>query len=984
MTIISILFFLSGFAALSYEVLWQRDLGLIFGNTVHSAATVTSAYMAGIALGAYLAGKLSPRLKNPIRTFGALQLGIGLYALAVPYLFHVLRMLYRLSYQHISDDLPFLTVLRLILGFIVLLVPTMLMGATLPVLCKGLAARTEKFGARLGVLYGANTLGAVAGVVSCAFVMIPRLGMTGTRFAAVGVSCAVGLLAMVVSVVLGANRDVREATEPLEMPSSAVDAASRGRVRLLLFAAAASGFLGLAFEVVWFRTLILVFGSTTYSFSTMLGIFLLGISLGAVFLGWLADRTDRPALLFSISAMTIGCYSLTSLYWFTAMPDFLLRRLLDGGFSWENMILSKVMIAAIFLFLPAVCFGVSFTAVGRAVRTIVPSSSRAVGAVTAFNTVGAALGALSAGFVLLPLFGMEKTLVFLSIAVVAIGVCVGWSSVTTAIARASLLLLCVVCCVVAVAMPPAWNNKILTAGPYFTPWQYVAGGSVRFRETLQSSRLLVYREGRTSTISTVLGPDEVLAFSSNGKVEADTAARSMVLQRMMGHLPMLFHPNPKKVMNIGLGAGVTFGALGCYPVDHLEVIEIEPEVQHVARAWGVQNHNVVDREDAIITINDGRNHLFATAEKYDVITSDPFEPVMAGAANLYTVEHFEQAKRCLATGGIMAQFLPLYELSKEDYLIIARSFAHVFPRSILFFTGFDTVLLGFSEAAPIDMDVARRNYEIPQVRSSLSDIGFVSAEMILGTFVADLSKNPELIGTGTLNRDNDPVIEFSAPRSTLHYTPDQNLQALRDCFTPAPAEITAGLTEEQREGMQAEHDAMALTLEAGIARAKQQGDEVLRLLQNALQLAPHNPMIRNEMVVSLTASADALRVSGDFRSAWLQYQIALQFHPDEFWPLYHLVGLAMQNRNVKAAKKFLDAGLAAYPDAPLFIALRGCYKGTMGDPAGACDDLEKAIEILPARQDFWRDYAFFLSEKGDSVAAAEAEKEAKRLKNSIL
>ena len=983
MTLISILLLLSGFATLSYEVIWQRDLGLIFGNTVHSAATVTSAYMAGIALGAYLAGKLAPRLKNPIRTFGALELGIGLYALVVPYLFHVLRALYRFSYQNISDDLPFLTVLRLVLGFVVLLIPTMLMGATLPVLCKGLAARTEKFGARLGVLYGANTLGAVAGVVSCAFLMIPSLGMTGTRFVAVGVSCTVGLLAIVASVVFGSNQEVPDDLAT-ELTDSALDTVSRGRVRFLLFAAAASGFLGLAFEVVWFRALILVFGSTTYSFSTMLGIFLLGISLGAVFLGWLADRTRKPALLFGISAITIGCYSLISLYWFTAMPEFLLHRLADGGFSWGNMILSKVMIAAIFLFLPAVCFGVSFTAVGRAVRFLVPFSARAIGAVTAFNTVGAALGALAAGFVLLPLLGMERTLILLSIGIVAVGICVGWSSIPMVGTRAFLLLLCVICCIVAVAMPPAWNNKILTAGPYFTPWQYVAGGNVRFKETLQSSRLLVYREGKTSTISTVLGPDEVLAFSTNGKVEADTATRSMVLQRMMGHLPMLFHPNPKKVMNIGLGAGVTFGALGCYPVDHLEVIEIEPEVQHVARAWGVQNHNVVDREDAIITINDGRNHLFATAERYDVITSDPFEPVMAGAANLYTVEHFEQAKRCLTKGGIMAQFLPLYELSKEDYLIIARSFAHVFPRSILFFTGYDTVLLGFSESAPIDMNVARRNYEIPQVKSSLSDIGFVSSEMILGTFVADLSENPELIGTGTLNRDNYPVIEFSAPRSTLHYTPDQNLQALRDCFTPAPAAISAGLTKEQYEGMQAEHEAMAVTLEAGIARAKQQGDEVLRLLQNALQLAPQNPIIRNEMVVSLTASANALRMSGDVRSAWLQYQIALQFHPDEFWPLYHLVGLAMQNRNVKAAKKFLDAGLAVYPDSPLFIALRGRYKGSMDDPAGACDDLEKAIKMLPKRRDFWRDYAFFLSQKGDPVAAAEAEKEAKRLENSIL
>ncbi len=975
MITIAFLFFLSGFAALSYEVLWQRDLGLIFGNTVHAAATVTAIFMGGIALGAYAAGKWAERLKRPIRAFAGLEVAIGLYALMVPLLFSGLRILYRFSYQNVSDALPFLTLVRFVSGVMVLLVPTALMGATLPVLCKGLASQQERFGARIGVLYGMNTLGAVSGVVMCGFVMIPSLGMTNSRYVAVAVSLLVGILAFVAARYLGDSAPTEAiAASPEEKPDL-----HRHSATPLLWAMGASGFLGLAFEVTWFRTLILVFGSTTYSFSTMLGVFLAGISLGALLLGWISDRTKSPGSLFGLSAIGIGVYSISSLYWFDSMPELLLKQLAAFGFTWHNMVSAKVLIALIFLFVPALLFGMSFTAASRAIRLRVASSSQTVGRATAFNTVGAALGAIITGFWVLPALGMERTLLVLSVLAFVLG-----TSLTIGFASKRITKTAVVCVAIAVAAfaivaPPRWDKQVLSAGPYFTPWQYVQGGKLRLQQRLQSERLLFFEEGKTSTISTVHDADEDFFFSSNGKVEADTGPRSMILQRVMGHLPMLFHPAPRTVMNIGLGAGVTFGALGCYPVDHLEVVEIEPAVMNVARVWGDRNHRIVERDDAIITINDGRNHLFATARKYDVITSDPFEPVMAGAANLYSVEHFEQARQCLAKGGIMAQFLPLYELSKENYLTIARSFVHVFPRTVLFFTGYDSVLVGFTEDAPIDLTVARKNYQIPAVASSLSEVGFTAPEMVLGMVVADLSGKPELLGEGPLNTDGFPVIEFSAPRSTLHYTPDHNFQALLDCFAPLSEGLTAGLQPEEVKRVTAEHMALAKTLEAGIARAAKDGEAVVTHLNAALTLAPNNPVIRNEMVISLASSADNLRMSGDPRTAFMQYQIALQYTPDAFWPLYHLVGLAMGNRNQKAANKFLDKGLAAYPESPLFIALRGRMKGTNGDMQGACEDLEKAIDQLPNRKDFWEDYAFFLAAKGDKSAAEEAASRAKEL-----
>jgi Tfp pilus assembly protein PilF len=355
---------------------------------------------------------------------------------------------------------------------------------------------------------------------------------------------------------------------------------------------------------------------------------------------------------------------------------------------------------------------------------------------------------------------------------------------------------------------------------------------------------------------------------------------------------------------------------------------------------------------------------------------------MAGAGNLYTVEHFEQAKKCLAKGGIMAQFLPMYELSKEDYLIIASSFTHVFPRSVRFFTGYDTVLVGFTEDAPINFKTVQKNYQIPAVKKSLTEIGFNNAEMILGMFVATLNEENKVVGTGTLNTDNHPVIEFSAPRSTLHYTPDINMQALLDIFSPVPKELAATLSDEQLKKVTAEQTALQKTLKASIAKIHGDGQAVFQLLQEAMQLAPENPVIRNEMVINLTASADNLRISGDPKNAWMQYQIALQFQPDEFFPLYHLVGMGMQNKNVKAAKKFLDKGLEIYPESPLFIALRGKYKGSTGDIPGAVADIKLALDQLPRKADLWQDYAFFLGANGDIDGAKTAADIAKSLETA--
>ena len=963
---VCVLFYFSGIAALTYEVLWVRHLGLIFGNTVYAAATVMMTYMIGLAVGAHYAGRLANRIKNPLKIFGILELATAFYALCIPFIFDLIQFSYKFVSANISDSMILLTVVRVFLSLVLLLIPTAMMGATLPVLAKGFLSKIDYFGSRLGLLYGVNTLGAVSGVLLAGFLFIPKLGMFNSNILAVSLDALVGISALLISS-FSFKKSLLNEDEKINKNLSILKSSS---VRWLLIAIGFSGFISLAMEVVWFRALILVFGSTTYSFSAMLGIFLVGLSIGSLIISKYADKIKNPALIFGCSALLIGVYTLLSLYFFTMMPEVLLRGLMiDSLPSWKKMIGLKFLITLIFLLIPTILFGISFTAATKAVRQEMSTSSEAVGEATMFNTIGAAIGAFFGGFILLPNAGMQMGLIICSCMALLLGALLLWHYIFSVRKRYLIIFSTLLVLFIFSFFPPKWDRQIISAGPYFSPWGYIRNGEIIFEEKLNAERLLYFNEGVTSTISVVRDLSEDLHYCSQGKTEADTTERSMMLQRMMGHLPMLFHSNPQQVLNIGLGAGVTFGAVSCYPAEHLEVVEFEPSVVNVARLWGSKNHNVLDHPNVTVTINDGRNHLFTTSKTYDVITSDPFEPVMAGAANLYTVDFFELAKSKLSSNGIMAQYLPLYELSYNDYQMIMRSFAEVFPDCIVFFTGFDTILLGAKNNKSLDLPIASEKFEIKEVKNSLAEIGFDSPEMLLSMFVARLSDKNKIWDAGDLNTDNRPHIEFSAPKSTFHYTPAQNQAVLLKHYSSIPNELIEQLTLKQREDVLMAHKAMKILLEANIEQSKASdkitqlpSEEVLysvtRKLESAVNLSPNNPVIINEYCANMIIIADSQKNKGNLDQAFLSYNEILKYKPKEFWPIFHILDICMKNKEVKNVAYVLDHGLDHYPDSPLFLAKKGLFiAGVLPNQIDQAKSLfNKAIDALPNYQPIQDDF----------------------------
>ncbi len=975
---ISIAFFFSGFSALVYQLLWMRHLGFIFGNTVFASATVLTAFMGGLGIGAHLFGRIGERLKNPLKCFAWLEWGVAVYALSIPFLFHLIQVIYGLAYRHISEDLAFLTPLRFILAFILLLFPTICMGGTLPVLIRGLARNEANFGSRMGWLYGINTLGAVAGIFLSGFYLIPAIGLTNTNFLAVSTELVAGLGAWM----LARGRIIEQPSMEPARPKfkwRLMPFTSRYAISITILC----GFVSLALEVVWFRSLILVFGSTTYSFTVMLGVFLLGMSVGSLLIALVLDRIKNLLPLLATTVALIGFCTLWSLYRFDRGPDFLLNHLLAHGFSWQSMNQARFLISVSHLALPAILFGISFTTVTRMVRHDESSSSGAVGMVYALNTLGAVAGSFVGGFILLPILGMERSLLVLSALMLGGGLLslVVWGRILW-LRLASIALIAIIA-LVAFFSPPTWNKSMLASGAFFSPFNFIRDGKVVLRETIIADRLLHYEEALASTVSVHVNDNEQKYFCVDGKTEADQSPRSMVLQRMIGHLPLLFHPQAKKAVNIGLGAGVSFGSLGCHPLDRLEVVEIEPAVQKATRIWGSLNHNILDNPRAIVTINDGRNHLFSTTNRYDVITADPFEPVMAGAAKLYAVEYFKLAKAKLNSDGIMGQYLPLYELSLDDYLTIVRSFVSVFPNTALFFTGFDTILVGFKGDMKLDAEVLRRNYNIPAVRQSLSEIGFTSPEMILGMFVADISQKPEFAGSGKLNTDDRPCIEYSAPKSALHYTTDENQAALLHVFTAIPDTWLNKLDEQTAARLKAEHEAVRSTLEASVLRAQGKNSESFALLSKAHEISPDNPVVKNELVAMLNSSAQSCQNSGQLEEAAKQFQMALQLDPTDFWSLYNLVGLGMQAGNPEFAKQILDRAVAAYPQSPLMLGLKGKYLFGAGQQEDGIEYVQKALKIQPGNLALWKDLQMLSALVGDVSLNAHARENAERIENFI-
>jgi len=796
------LFFVSGFAALIYEVAWARSLSLVFGGSHLAVTIVLSVYMGGLALGSRLFGRRADAAMQPLRLYAFLELGIAAFALVFLGLMKVYPAVYGQLAQVAPTDRLWLSVLRVAFAATALIVPTTLMGGTLPVVSRFLAGRSGQLGRRLAFLYGINTLGAVAGAFAAGFFFLRTLGVTSTILVAVAANVVVGLLSLAIS-----NRTETSTVTAPEPSDAAPGATNSLAYRLTLWGIAVSGFCALGYEVLWTRMLSLVVGTSVYSFTIMLVAFLSGIGLGSQAHGfaqslWRRGRASSPSVAaFGVTQIAIGLSALTVTVLMRDLPSHATR--LQGLFvgPWASEFSARqtasFLIAFGYMFVPAFFMGVAFPLAGALHAAYRGSRGAAVGEVLTYNTIGAILGAAVSGFVLIRVFGIERSLQMLVVLNVGIGA-MAVLSTRDRKAGVGLAASVAVALLLALAVFPdwgrAWNRK------YFAIFRNNQRDAFdtpeRINDALLNTDILYYSEGANEIISVIHPRGGKQAFLVNGRPEATTSPTDVQCQRTLGHLPMLLHPNPRKVFVLGTGSGMTLGATLIHPeVESVVLAEIEPEVLGATRTFGEYNHQALDNPKLRIVFNDGRNYLATTRETFDVVTADPIHPWSGGAAYLYTTEYFRSVASHLRPGGIACQWLPIYELTPKDVKTVLRTFGESFPYEMIWLTHSDAEIVGSQAPIVLDEDALARRIAMPAIANDLEVVDMGSAEDFLSYFVAATAGSRAFAAGGVVNTDDNLSLEFSAAESIgVTRVMGDNARALAevrenilDVLTPEPS-----------------------------------------------------------------------------------------------------------------------------------------------------------------------------------------------------
>ncbi len=773
--LIYFLFFLSGATALVYQVIWVRFTGLVFGNTAYSIATVLGAFMAGLALGSWRLGPVADRVTSPLRLYGILELFIGLSAALVPFLFGSMDFVYRTLSPTLSSIAGAELLVRFVASFTLMLVPTFLMGGTLPTLTRFFVANEHEVERKVGVLYGLNALGAALGSLLAALVLIPGLGSMRTSFMMAAVNVFIGLFA------IGLDHGHRKALTPVEETVGSEEEQLRepGNDVLVLGTLALSGLVAMIYEVTWTRALTAMIGSSTYAFSIMLVTFLVGIGSGS----WIIGRWRPPASLGLLGLMQLGIAvgGLVFLIGYLAAPYILLGLIRASFYSFPAVLTTQFVMCFLLMVLATLFMGASFPIAGQLYARRVRIIGRRIGSVYSVNTVGAILGSLLAGFVLIPIIGTERAILaglFLNAAMALILLTrekVRPYSFCRWVALGLLL-------VAAVSMRGGffWDPNLMDRGILIYAKQLDARPELKISEHYQTTDMVYFAEGHNATISVRRG-ENYTGLRINGKVDASTGD-DMRAQLLMAYLPGFHHHSPESALVIGYGAGVSAGAIAALPeVQRVDCVEIEPAVISAAPWFAEVNRKSYEDPKIRIIYNDGRNYLNTTRHRYDVIISAPSNPWIAGIGNLFTSEFYQRASEVLNPDGVFAQWIQVYKMDPEDLRMILAEFQRQFPEVSVWNAGTgDLILIGTRQ--PQNLDLSRVERIVAENETIRRDfrvhLGMTDATGIMAYYVISSPQVRDFAATHQRNTDDHPVLEFHAPRNLFMETRDLNLKLL--------------------------------------------------------------------------------------------------------------------------------------------------------------------------------------------------------------
>jgi spermidine synthase len=982
----------SGAAALIYEVTWTRLLTLLLGHTVAAASAVLAAMMGGLAIGAWIAGRFVARHPAPeaeagsrLRLYAALELAAASIAVLLPYELTLSTPILRWAYADGSARDLFATV-RVAITLIVIGTPAVVMGATFPVAADWFARRPDRktAAADAGALYAWNTLGAAAGALAAGFWLIPAIGLRGSTW--IGVALNVGVAGAAWRLArsrpaarqpaTGSHKHRRPMAVRIRGAQSFLGTPSLG---LASAATAISGFSALVYEVAWTRLLAVIFGPTTYAFSTMTAAFIGGLALGAAAGGWLARRVPRPDRWLGVLLLTAAVIApISASIAATRVPLAIAALVVDPAQGFGG-ILARQALAAMLLILPmAIAIGAAFPLAVTVAAGGVTTVGRDVARVYAANTLGALGGALAAGFALIPLLGLRSTFQAMGIlGAVGGSICLARAAVDPSASsvrsgRSAWIApgLGIVVAVALIWLMPPWDRHLLAGGAYkYAP--YLAPGEVD--AALHAGALEYYKEGAAAIVS-VKRLTGIRSLSIDGKVDASTGS-DMLTQRLLGLLPVMLHGRAEHINIIGLGSGVTVdSALAAGTVRRADVVEISPEVVTASHFFDRENGRALTRPEVRVIVGDGRSHLLLTRARYDVIISEPSNPWMSGVAALFTREFFEAARAALQPGGVLCQWAHTYDISPEDLRSIVRTFSSVFPRATMWLVGEgDLLLIGAADHdVAMSLDRIARNSQPQAIVEALATLGVDEPNIsfaLLSLFAGGWREIQQYAGDSAIQTDDRPRLEFSAPRAIYgrHQSGNEaDIRALGDTLPAVVRDRLANATaaewmargrmELRAEAFHLAYDAFrealaldprhveALAALSEAATGSSRQPEAIELLRQLGSRDPRNSEVRVELSRILAAT-------GAFETARQLATDAVGLAPDDPRAGEQLAAVVADAGDVERLAPLADALARRFPGRPdplFYQATASFLRGRMKEAVAA------AREVVGARPDLAR------------------------------
>jgi spermidine synthase len=968
-----LLFFVSGGAGLIYEVVWTRALGVVFGNTVFAVSTVLTAFMLGLAGGSWLFGRVADRSARPLRMYAWLQLGIGGYAFVFSALLSGTDIIYGWFFRSFNPGFYLLSLFRLVLSIIIILLPTVLMGGSLPVLSKLWAGSSKNksgqaaIGQSVGLLYAVNTFGAVVGCFLCGYLLIRIVGVSKTIYLAATANILVGLSAFVLSGLMGRRQETGDRRQKTQGRRQKAGDGTGGRLRreslIVLPAVGLAGFCALALEVLWTRVLVFVLGTTAYAFACMLTCFILGIALGSLVCSRLVlQRIRRAIFAFGLVEFLLGLSvlaSILSLRWLWHIDHIVTQKLLAGG-SWREAA-GHFVDALIVLLVPTVLMGMAFPIAVRIYAGSTKAVGKAVGEVYASNTAGCVLGSFAAGFVMIPLLGLRDS--FLVVVTILLVMATGVICLSERRARAGIAAGLVSAAALAAGMAGFPRDVFLrTMNTYHYP-----------------SKIIYIKDDATGTVTVheLPEPEGSLLIAVDG---VDVAGEEMMLrttQKLQAYVPLLVHERPRKVLQIGFGSGETTGVGLMIGVDEYNIVEICPGVFEAGRYFEEINRGSYRNPRLRKIIMDGKNFVKLTDEQFDVIMNDATYPGTTGSSALYTFDHLEQCRERLRPGGVLSCWVPL-DLRPVDFRMIVRSFREVMPHCSLWMgaNGLNkhAVLLGTLSPMQVDFERVKTILKRSDIAEDLAQINIHSVFDFLDCFVVDEVGLERIARGAALNTDDRPLLEFGAAIErdiegcwivVLGWLSENHSDVSRYVSNVGEAEHESkqvfSVLEQYSEGtsqtlrgllgiLQGDPQMMNQAFE--MARKANPHDRdvesclgelssEVEALVKAVERTPGSASIRARL-------AKRYHLLGDHERAAAQYRYFLNLKPDNaaVWNNLGTCYNALQDSE-KAVSAFEKAIAQDVQFVPAYFNLGEAY-GRLGEFSAAARNYEKALSLSPA------------------------------------